>query len=109
MANIVYGDDPSCGIKKRVIHASKRELPDYPDGTRVISYYYVFKMCYSVRFKLLKLILLSTIFLFLFCFNTALTCTLTSFVTNSYGHKLSCRSRMVVDALCRSRKFETYS
>jgi len=35
MANIVHGDDPSCGIKKRVLYASKRELPDYPDGTRV--------------------------------------------------------------------------
>jgi len=38
MANIVYGDDPSCGIKKRVLHASRRELPEYPDGTRVSSF-----------------------------------------------------------------------
>jgi len=35
MANIIHGDDPSCGIKKRVLHASRRELPEYPDGTRV--------------------------------------------------------------------------
>ena len=40
MANIVHGDDPSCGIKKRVLHASRRELPEYPDGTRVSSVHY---------------------------------------------------------------------
>jgi len=44
MANIVHGDDPSCGIKKRVLHASKRELPEYPDGTRVSGFHSVLKV-----------------------------------------------------------------
>lgn len=44
MANIVYGDDPSCGIKKRVLHASKKELPAYPDGTRV-TFRYQTRLC----------------------------------------------------------------
>jgi len=43
MANMIYGDDPSCGIKKRVLHASRRELPEYPDGTRVHSLNYALK------------------------------------------------------------------
>lgn len=43
MANIVYGDDASCGIKKRVLHASRRELPEYPDGTRVTNAHFLFK------------------------------------------------------------------
>ena len=35
MSNIVLGDDPSCGIKKRVLHASRKNFEEYPDGTRV--------------------------------------------------------------------------
>ena len=35
MSNIVLGDDSTCGIKKKVLHASRKELEDYPDGTRV--------------------------------------------------------------------------
>jgi AH receptor-interacting protein len=47
MANIILGDDPSCGIKKRVLHASRKpDLPDYPDGTRV-TFYYQTRLCDS--------------------------------------------------------------
>lgn len=35
MANMNFGDDPSCGIKKKVLHASRAELPTFPDGTKV--------------------------------------------------------------------------
>lgn len=35
MADMVFGDDPSCGIKKRILHASKFDLPSFPDGTKV--------------------------------------------------------------------------
>jgi len=56
MANIVYGDDTSCGIKKRVLHASRRELPEYPDGTRVRNARYVLKnKFFWVNFQVLWL------------------------------------------------------
>ena len=32
---VVNQDDPSCGIKKKIIHAGKGSLPDYADGTKV--------------------------------------------------------------------------
>jgi len=51
MANIVYGDDTSCGIKKRVLHASRRELPEYPDGTRVRNARYVLKNKFFGKFS----------------------------------------------------------
>lgn len=41
---MVFGDDPSCGIKKRVLHASKSDLPSFPDGTKV-KFRYATRMC----------------------------------------------------------------
>lgn len=39
MSNMIFGDDPSCGIHKKVLHASKNDLPTFPDGTKVTFLY----------------------------------------------------------------------
>ena len=41
MANMIYADDPSCGIKKKVLHASRKDLPEFPNDTRVNTIYLI--------------------------------------------------------------------
>lgn len=52
MANMVFGDDPSCGIKKRVLHASKSDLPSFPDGTKVTEEL-IFFICLDEMFSII--------------------------------------------------------
>ena len=53
---ILHGDDSLCGIKKKVLFASKFDLPEYTDDTKVVSVYSLFKMHASERGQSLSFI-----------------------------------------------------
>lgn len=52
MVTVVHGDDTLCGIKKKVLFASKFDLPEYTDDTKVVSVYLLYLLIFLFIFYL---------------------------------------------------------